>query len=163
METNSPQTPIYASGSTAQRDVRIAGTVAGSIALVFIVICVVMTALPSMRSQGVAGALAVIWLIGAPLWFWYEYFYIYRAIGGGQQDSFEFFKHGQQLAAAIWAGLAASLGAFAASDFAKPVSDTYACNLLIPAPHLPANQASPAASAHLSTQDIQLICTRTAT
>jgi uncharacterized membrane protein len=134
--------------------------VAGVTALTFVGVCIAMAAFPALRSQAVAGSLAAAWLIGAPLWFWYEYFFIYRAVGGGQQDSFEFFKHGQQLAAAIWAGLAASLGAFAASDYAQPVSDSYECRLLVPPVSLPASQASPATAARLSAQDVQLSCTR---
>lgn len=150
-----PQTPIYAPGSRAQRRVWIAGTVAGVVALSFVGLCIGMAAYPPMRSQALAGALAAAWLVGAPLWFWYEYFFIYRAAGGGQQDSFEFFKHGQQLAAAIWAGLAASLGGFAASDYAQPVSDAYECKLLIPSPPAPP-------SVRLAARDVQLSCTRAA-
>lgn len=54
------------------------------------------------------------WAIGPPVWFWYEYFRIYRKYG--LPDTLELFKHGQDVAKAIWAGVLAGLIAFAASD-----------------------------------------------
>ena len=51
---------------------------------------------------------AAIWAIGAPLWFWVEYWYLFMAsppVEGG--DAFAQFRHNQQLAGAIWAGVLA--------------------------------------------------------
>lgn len=58
--------------------------------------------------------LAAIWAVGPPIWFWYEYFFVYR--NHGEPDTFELFKHGQQVSLAIWAGVALALAAFASSD-----------------------------------------------
>ncbi len=72
---------------------------------------------PFEGGHGIAISLAFLWAIGAPVWFWYEYFFLY--IGEGLPESFELYKHGQQLSIAIWAGLALSLGALAHSDVFK--------------------------------------------
>ena len=44
------------------------------------------------------------WIIGPPIWFWIEYFIIYRRYGDPR--AFESYKFGQQISVAIWAGLA---------------------------------------------------------
>lgn len=54
------------------------------------------------------------WAVVPPLWFWFEYFYLYLKYG--KEDGLDRFKYGQQVAAAIWAGVLAMLIAFAASD-----------------------------------------------
>lgn len=64
--------------------------------------------------------LAASWALGAPIWFYYEYFYLYRKVG--LSGTLELFKHGQQVAVAIWAGLSITLGAFASSDHFKDTS-----------------------------------------
>ena len=60
---------------------------------------------------GAAKSLAVfaaIWAIGAPLWFWVEYWFLYMATPPVEgADGFAQFRHNQQLAAAIWAGVLA--------------------------------------------------------
>ena len=126
-----PQTPIYERGSSAQKKVKLASWVAGALA----VLCVGYTAAAAihepLRSQPLSATLAAFWTIGAPLWFWYEYFFVYRSERGGLPDSFEHFKQGQQAAIAIWAGLAAVLGAFAASDFSKASSPRLDCRVQI--------------------------------
>jgi len=50
-----------------------------------------------------------IWTIIPPVWFFVEYFYIYKRCEPHDTHKFDQFKHGQQLAAAIWAGLLAFL------------------------------------------------------
>ena len=59
-----------------------------------------------------------VWAIGPPVWFWLEYFTVY--LKWGKPESFELFKYGQQVAAGIWAGVLASLLAFAASGVLDP-------------------------------------------
>jgi hypothetical protein len=127
-----PQHPIYADNSDAQRAVHKAGKFAASFALLCACWVLLSVAYTPARSQLVSGALAAAWAVGAPIWFWYEYYFIYRAAGGGLKDSFEYFKHGQQTAIAIWAGLAASLGAFTVSDFSKPPTAKFECTEEVP-------------------------------
>jgi hypothetical protein len=59
-----------------------------------------------------------IWAVAPPVWFWFEYFSVYRK--HGEVDTLELFKYGQDLSKAIWAGVLAGLIAFAASDAVKP-------------------------------------------
>jgi hypothetical protein len=59
-----------------------------------------------------------IWAVAPPVWFWCEYFFVYRA--HGEQGTLELFKYGQDLSKAIWAAVLAGLIAFAASDAVKP-------------------------------------------
>lgn len=59
-----------------------------------------------------------VWAIVPPVWFWCEYFFLYRA--SGEVDTLELFKYGQDVAKAIWAGVVAILIALAASDVVKP-------------------------------------------
>jgi hypothetical protein len=62
--------------------------------------------------------LAVLWAVVPPIWFWFEYFFIYKPFGN--PDAFEAFKHGQQLSVAIWAAVTLSLTGLASSDHFKP-------------------------------------------
>lgn len=61
------------------------------------------------------------WAILPPFWFWYEYFRLYRKFG--EPDTMELFKYGQQVAAAMWAGVLAALIAFAAIEPWKNADD----------------------------------------
>jgi hypothetical protein len=68
--------------------------------------------------------LASFWAVLPPVYFWYEYHFIYRRYETNL-DTFERFKYGQQLSVAIWAGLALTLGALASSDhFKAPAAPT---------------------------------------
>lgn len=72
-----------------------------------------------------------VWAIGPPVWFWAEYFTIY--LRWGKRDSFDLFKYGQQVAAAIWAGMLALLILFANSgaiDPTKEVPSQAACRYM---------------------------------
>lgn len=126
-----PQLPIYRVGSDAQFKVFVAGIIAAILAFGSIAWSIYSALIPEVRSQLISGGLAAMWAVGAPLWFWYEYYYIYRGTDGGEPDSFEHFKQGQQTAVAIWAGLSAALGAFAASDFSKAPPQKYECKMEI--------------------------------
>lgn len=55
-----------------------------------------------------------VWAVGPPVWFWSEYFFVYRK--WGKDGTLELFKYGQQVAGAIWAGMLAGLIALASSD-----------------------------------------------
>lgn len=57
-------------------------------------------------SSAAKAIVAVIWGIGPPCWFFYEYHFIFRA-GKGNAAAIDEFKHSQDLAAKIWAGFAA--------------------------------------------------------
>lgn len=59
--------------------------------------------------------LAAFWAISPPLYFWYEYHFVYLKFEPNM-DYFDRFKYGQQVSIAIWAGVAVTLGALAASD-----------------------------------------------
>lgn len=74
---------------------------------------------PFEGGHGVTIALTFLWAIGAPVWFWYEYFFLYLEEKALSDSSFEFFKQGLQLSIAIWAGLVISLCALAHSDVFK--------------------------------------------
>ncbi|URI06151.1 hypothetical protein MW290_09445 [Aquincola tertiaricarbonis] len=47
------------------------------------------------------------WVLLPPLWFAFEYFVLFKTFG--PDDGFESLKHGQQLAAQVWLGIAAVL------------------------------------------------------
>lgn len=62
--------------------------------------------------------LAVVWAVAPPVYFWYEYHFVYRRYEP-DLSAFEQFKYGQQVSIAIWAGVAIALGALASSDHFK--------------------------------------------
>lgn len=91
--------------------------------------------------------LAAAWAVGAPTWFFVEYYFFYKKAPA--PDSWELFKHGQQVAIPVWAGIAAALYAVGSSDLAKKDSGTQVvCTLEASAP--------PASSATLTA--LQLRC-----
>jgi hypothetical protein len=59
-----------------------------------------------------------VWAVGPPSWFWYEYFYLFPKYG--DPDGFERLKYGQQVAVAIWAGVALAVFALLSSEHFKP-------------------------------------------
>jgi hypothetical protein len=58
---------------------------------------------------------AAFWSIVPPIWFWYEFFWLYRV--DGNPDTFELFKYGQDLGKAIWVAAAGTFVALAGSSF----------------------------------------------
>lgn len=111
-----PTTKIFKPNSRAERISRRAVVV--SIVLFIGTLILGAIAIAKAPSWGlVIVALALFWAVGAPAWFWYEYFFLYRE--DGVKGSFELYKHGHQVSIAIWAGLAVSLGALASSDMFK--------------------------------------------
>ena len=56
----------------------------------------------------------VIWTIGVPVWFGFEYWYLKRK---EKIDDLDHFKYGQELARNIWAGVAVVLGLLVVKNF----------------------------------------------
>ena len=108
---------IYDAGSTGQKIVRVMAGVsilAGIATLA--VVCFVWSRVAAEHVYKIY-ALAAAWAVGPAVWFWSEYFFVYRRHGNA--GAFDEFKHGQQTAIAIWAGVTLSLAAFASSDHFK--------------------------------------------
>lgn len=108
---------------TVPREVRFAIGAAFSLLAATVALCVWAwfakdQALPWLY---VVGAL---WAAGPPLWFWYEYHYLFKTLAPDTQGSLDAFKHGQQLSVAIWAGVLAFLYAYASSNhFKQPATN----------------------------------------
>lgn len=62
-------------------------------------------------------AVIPLWILGPPIWFWCDYFLIYRKYG--DPDAFDSFKHAQQISLAIWAAVALLLAGLASADHFK--------------------------------------------
>lgn len=45
------------------------------------------------------------WTLAPPIWFWFEYFYLFKRFG--HPEMLESFKHGQHVSTSIWAGVIA--------------------------------------------------------
>jgi hypothetical protein len=54
------------------------------------------------------------WVIGPPIWFWCDYFLVYRTFG--DPKAFDSFKHAQHVSLAIWASIGLLLAAIVTSD-----------------------------------------------
>lgn len=65
------------------------------------------------------------WTIVPPIWFWGEYFVVYRRFG--DPTAFDSFKHGQQVSLAIWAALAFSLNGLAGAEHFKEKENPTPC------------------------------------
>jgi hypothetical protein len=64
-----------------------------------------------------------IWIVCPPIWFWYEYFHLYRPAPEPKPD-IENFKYGQDQAAKIWLALVTLLLAlYFGKDFTRDSSD----------------------------------------
>ena len=60
--------------------------------------------------------LLVIWIVGPPVWFWYEFFYLYKR--ANNPEDWDRFKHGQDQSAKIWLALVTVLfGPYFGKDF----------------------------------------------
>ena len=75
------------------------------------------------------------WVLGPPVWFWCDYFLVYRHFG--DKNAFESFKHAQHVSLAIWAGVAFFLGGVAASDHMKPAKEVSSASCPEPSPRAP--------------------------
>ena len=108
-------------------------------------ICIAYHALSStsVRSaQPTLLKLAAAWAVGAPVWFFVEYYFFYKKAAA--PGSWDLFKHGQQLAIAVWAGFAATLYAVGNSDLArKDAEPRVACTLEFAALPTPTSGPTP--------------------
>jgi hypothetical protein len=116
-----PQKRIFREESKGARWTHAAGAVSiGSFAITIVLVVMAIAKAPSWGL--VVTGLAFLWAVGAPAWFWFEYFFLYRK--DGLPGTFELYKYGQQVSVAIWAALALSLGALASSDHFKKHQNT---------------------------------------
>jgi H+/Cl- antiporter ClcA len=61
-----------------------------------------------------------IWIVAPPIWFWYEYFFLYQPIPETKKPSLDQFKHGQDQAAKIWLALVTVLlGLYFGKDLSR--------------------------------------------
>jgi len=114
------ENPIHPYGSASDTPVivRIAGAIASVVAIYTIFIygislpdVLVFTnadegttpELPRHYRQMVG--LAAFWAVFPPIWFWYEYYWVYLRLPDDERGSFEGLRYGQQLATAIWASM----------------------------------------------------------
>ncbi len=69
-------------------------------------------------SKRTLSLLLVFWAIAPPVWFWFEFHYLYRECAA--QDSFDYFKYSQQVSVAIWAGVVFCITALLANSEKAP-------------------------------------------
>lgn len=120
-----PRAPIY--DPTATQTWWVGFMAGASIVFACLTVALILISFLYWRSytQTTAYLLAVLWAIGAPAWFFCEYFFLYRRASA--PNSWELFKHGQQVALAIWAGVTVALYTFGSSDLAKPKESKFEC------------------------------------
>lgn len=87
------------------------------------------------------------WVIAPPIWFWCEYFFVYRKYG--DPKAFDSFKHGQQVSIAIWAALALFLNGLAGAERFKKQKASQPC-IQSQQPNTPLNTAAPKSGAPVS-------------
>lgn len=100
---------IYPAGTPTA--VRLAAWVATGLLVVTVIGAVVAWHRRKPALIYIAGA---VWAIGSPLWFWFEYFYLY--LPRGNLAAAEHYKQGHQVSATIWAGVSLALFALASAD-----------------------------------------------
>lgn len=113
------------------RRVMVRWGVAGAVAAVSsLVLCIVAATIGLPGGKFPVALLAASWAVLPPIWFWWEYFGMYRT-RHSNKGTWELFKHGQQLGVGVWAGIAASIGAFALSSLSdpKPAAATVTCTI----------------------------------
>jgi len=74
------------------------------------ILALVTVLLPVFRPKmcdDTKGMILAIWLIIPPLWFWWEYIFIYRS--AVKPEEFEKFKYGQDVSRNLWVGISAAL------------------------------------------------------
>ena len=138
LDTMDPKTPIFDESKVEGRNIWFAKLIAvlavgGTLAL-FVVAFIGSRD----NTQIILLGLAAAWATLAPLWFFFEFHYFYRVAPG--KNSWELFKHGQQLGTAVWAAVATTLYALGSSDMAKPAREEQKCIVVLPttvAPNTP--------------------------
>jgi hypothetical protein len=109
-----PTEALYCPESNAKLVVQTAAWISASL-LILTLITVILAI--CYRRQLVIYICAAFWAVVPPIWFWAEYFFLYRVYGN--PGTLDLFKYGQDTSKAIWAGVALTLGALAASSFFK--------------------------------------------
>jgi hypothetical protein len=72
--------------------------------------------------KNVQAIVLCIWVFAPPVWFWYEYFFIYRKISDKEKDkpTFDQYKHGVDVASKLWLALVTVLlGLYFGKDFSR--------------------------------------------
>ena len=126
--TVNPTLPIYDSGKLMGKMWWL--PITAIIVALAATICILRTALTGPKGASAQSSilmLAALWTVCAPIWFFLEYHFFYRKAPG--QGSWELFKHGQQLAIAVWAGIAAALYALSTSDVVKAQTTETSCTI----------------------------------
>jgi hypothetical protein len=114
-----PKLRFYPAGSPAYKIIRVVKY--GSMLLALLTLYFVIAAWRSRNPLPVY-IFAAVWAIAPPVWFWFEYFKVYRKYGN--PDTLELFKYGQQVAIGIWAAIALTLFAVSSTEhFKTPKSD----------------------------------------
>jgi len=136
-----PKVVIYESESKSACFIWWAGVIGVVMTLVSIAYATVLVWPPQLdkNAQAKLFAMAAVWGVGGPMWFFIEYFFFYRK--AGLVDTWDLFKQGQQVSAAIWAGLSVSFAALGSSDLAKPDTTRMFCDMPELAHSPPASQA----------------------
>ena len=65
------------------------------------------------------------WVLGPPLWFWFEYFFLYRKMADNEirKMKFDEYKHGVDVASKLWLALVTVLlGLYFGKDFSRTPS-----------------------------------------
>ena len=125
-----PQLDVYPAGTPQRKTIDRMSVVAPALAVITILLSLAIAASDCPNGKAVVFGLAAAWAILPPCWFLYDFLYLYKRVG--KPETWETFKHGQQLAVALWAGLTASLGVLGASDFVKSTKTEMTCKLVIP-------------------------------
>lgn len=120
-----PTAPIYRLGSKQQVAVYAVASVSAALVVATLAVVIYILLTHPIHGQAIVVGLTAFWVIWPPLWFFFEYFWLYRSAAA--PDSFELFKHGQQAAIAIWAGISLTLSGLVASDFLKPAELALVC------------------------------------
>jgi hypothetical protein len=82
-----------------------------------------------------------IWVIAPPIWFWYEYFYLYPDTTYVPKPSLDEFKHGQEQSSKIWLALVTLLlGLYFGKDLTRESSPA-------PSPNKQAGALTPSTNA----------------
>ena len=103
-------------------------------------------------SKIVQAGLLGFWVLAPPIWFWYEYFFLYSSyapVAPATKPLLEDFKHGQDQSAKIWLALVTLLfGLYFGKDLVRdapppaPACPQVTCVCPQPAPAAPAAPAS---------------------
>ncbi|MEM1178347.1 MAG: hypothetical protein AAGM22_08390 [Acidobacteriota bacterium] len=77
-----------------------------AILLLALTACLAISAIGDRQIDPLLGAIGV-WTIVPPVWFWGEYFFLYRK--HGKPGTLDLFKYGQQVSGAVWLAVLALL------------------------------------------------------